>query len=177
MYPENLNFKLNKQLLMHDLRTNLNPVEYVFLCVGSDRITGDCLGPLTGQLLTRNYNVKAYVYGTLSTPVTAQNLIETERFIRKQHKKCKIIMIDASLGAPEDIGKIRMLPSGIFPGNATDKKFPLLGDFSITATVNAGSQKDPSTLFTTRLHLVYHLADTIAGTISDYIKERQFCCN
>lgn len=170
---ENLNYKVNKQLLLSALRANLTPCEHVFLCVGSDRITGDCLGPLTGQLLTRNYNVRAYVYGTLEAPVTAKNVIETEKFIRRRHKKCKIIAIDASLGAAEDVGRIRMLNGGILPGSASNKTLPAIGDFSITATVNEGSQKDPSTLFATRLHLVYHLADTIANTISDYVKERQ----
>ena len=172
-YIENLNFKINKQSLLRALRTNLALNDYVFLCVGSDRITGDCLGPLTGQLLTRNYNVKAYVYGTLEAPVTAQNLLKTEKFIRKRHKQSKIITIDASLGSLEEVGRIRMLNSGVFPGSATNKNLPKVGDFSITATVNTGSQKDPSTLFATRLHLVYHLADTIADAISDYLKERQ----
>jgi len=43
----------------------------VILCVGSDRLTGDALGPLVGSFLTKDYNVPTYVYGTLAVTVRA----------------------------------------------------------------------------------------------------------
>lgn len=167
----NFDFSSNKQRLLSDLRTNLKNANCVFLCIGSDRITGDCLGPLTGQLLTHNYNVKAYVYGTLERPITALNLPAIEKFIRKRHKNSKVVAIDASLGAAEEIGSIKMQNFGVAPGRATNKNLPVVGDYSITATVTAGTTQDASALFATRLHLVYNLADTIANSISDYIEE------
>lgn len=48
--------------------------ELVFLCIGTDRLTGDCLGPYVGQQLLCNASEKVHVYGTLSHPVHALNL-------------------------------------------------------------------------------------------------------
>ena len=50
--------------------------ELVFLCIGTDRATGDCLGPLVGSRL-KSLSPSTAVYGTLETPVHATNLQET----------------------------------------------------------------------------------------------------
>lgn len=48
--------------------------ELVFLCIGSDRITGDSLGPLIGYQLSPYCSRVFHVYGTLDDPVHALNL-------------------------------------------------------------------------------------------------------
>ena len=45
--------------------------ELVFLCIGSDRITGDSLGPLIGYQLSPYCSRIFHVYGTLDDPVHA----------------------------------------------------------------------------------------------------------
>ena len=49
----------------------------VILCIGSDRLTGDCLGPITGSRLQRILGERVSVLGTLEDPVHALNLKET----------------------------------------------------------------------------------------------------
>lgn len=72
--------------------------ELVFLCIGSDRMTGDCLGPYVGYLLSRYTLSGISVYGTLSQPVHALNLEKMADFIRSRHPQGLVIAIDASLG-------------------------------------------------------------------------------
>ena len=48
--------------------------EIVFLCIGSDRVTGDCLGPYVGYRLSQHQLPGIFVYGTLNQPVHAVNL-------------------------------------------------------------------------------------------------------
>ena len=45
----------------------------IILCIGSDLVLGDSLGPLIGTLLLKR-NVEAYVYGTLGSPITAKEV-------------------------------------------------------------------------------------------------------
>ena len=45
--------------------------EILFLCIGTDRSTGDSLGPLVGHSLSRFTLPHARVYGTLDRPVHA----------------------------------------------------------------------------------------------------------
>lgn len=71
----------------------------VFLCIGSDRATGDCLGPLLGHRLDAVLrNSPYFVYGTLKEPVHAKNLKETIDKIYHIHENPLIVAIDASLG-------------------------------------------------------------------------------
>ena len=50
----------------------------VFVCIGSDRVTGDSLGPLIGYKLNKSpFASRFIIYGTLEYPVHALNLDET----------------------------------------------------------------------------------------------------
>ena len=72
--------------------------EIVFLCIGSDRVTGDCLGPYVGYRLSQHQLPGIFVYGTLNQPVHAVNLSDITDFISKSHPFALVIAIDASLG-------------------------------------------------------------------------------
>ena len=58
--------------------------EIIILCIGSDRITGDSLGPLIGQQLSRYRWKNIHIYGTLDAPVHALNLESTLSGIKKR---------------------------------------------------------------------------------------------
>ena len=47
----------------------------VIVCIGTDRATGDCLGPLVGQALLPSPQYS--VFGTLKEPIHAKNLNQT----------------------------------------------------------------------------------------------------
>ena len=47
--------------------------DVVVLAIGSDRVTGDSLGPIVGHMLALR---GAEVYGDLRSPVTALNVME-----------------------------------------------------------------------------------------------------
>ena len=68
--------------------------EIIFLCVGSDRSTGDSLGPLVGTLL-KEKNIPFPVYGTLQAPVHALNLKKVIEDIHNTFEDPFIIGIDA----------------------------------------------------------------------------------
>lgn len=133
----------------------------VFLCIGSDRVTGDCLGPLCGHLLKARYDVPAFVYGGLDCPVNAVNVRETVRFVTARHRDATLIVVDSSVGNAAEIGCIRLFDGPVRPGSADGKKLGAVGDVSITATVAAYK----SSLGGVRLSLVYPLAETIAAAI------------
>ena len=142
----------------------------VIVCIGSDRVTGDALGPLVGHLLTTKHNIKTYVYGTLNRPVTALNLSESAGFIKQAHPERKVLAVDAALGKAEDVGLIRINKGGVYPGSAVAKTLPKVGDYSIIAVVNRGGENGGINLNATRLSFVFALAEAIAGGINDALK-------
>lgn len=133
----------------------------IVLCIGSDRVTGDCLGPIVGQMLVER-NADAFVYGTLTRPVTALNLADAISHIQSVHDGKKVLAIDSSVGRLADVGRIRVAFGSIAPGSADGKKLPKVGDVSITATVT-DPRKTP--LSAVRLGTVYALANEIANRI------------
>lgn len=139
----------------------------VFMCIGTDKVTGDSLGPLVGHLLTKRHNVDAFVYGTLSAPITAKNLIFSHLFIRTMHPTSQLVAIDAALGAPGDVGLVKLYKGGIMPGSATNKNLPLVGDLGIMGVVNTSGMHDYMLLNSTRLNIVYEMAETIAAAVAD----------
>lgn len=72
--------------------------EIVFLCIGSDRVTGDCLGPYIGYRLSQYHIPGVFIYGTLQNPVHAVNLSSILSRINHLHPQALIIAIDSSLG-------------------------------------------------------------------------------
>lgn len=152
--PKSNDFELDCALLTLGFRP-------VIMCIGSDRVTGDCLGPIVGQMLTER-GADAFVYGTLSHPVTALNLKDSWRRIKRVHPDKKVLAIDSSVGKESDIGKIRVAFGSIAPGSADGKKLPKVGDVSITATV---TDLNKTPLSAVRLGVVYSLARDITERI------------
>lgn len=135
--------------------------DLVFLCIGSDRATGDSLGPLIGYKLQQFRRSRYFVYGTLEHPVHAKNLEATLDKIKKAHKRAFIVAIDASLGAGDHIGFISLKLGALKPGAGVSKELPAVGNVSITGIVNISGLFDQLLLQTTRLSLVMQLADCI----------------
>ncbi|MDD5900142.1 MAG: spore protease YyaC [Lachnospiraceae bacterium] len=133
----------------------------IFLCIGSDRATGDSLGPLIGHKLAQHPNRNYMVYGTLEEPVHAKNLAAVVEKIHSRHKNPYIIAIDASLGKPTHIGYYTLGIGSLKPGAGVGKELIAVGDVFITGIVNLSGLLDRMLLQTTRLHTVMSLADRI----------------
>ncbi|MBO5198365.1 MAG: spore protease YyaC [Lachnospiraceae bacterium] len=141
----------------------------IFLCIGSDRATGDCLGPIIGYKLSRRKLSGCSVYGTLESPVHAGNLAQTIESIELCYENPFIIAIDASLGRSSHIGYFTLGSGPLKPGAGVDKELPSVGDLFITGIVNLSGCLDHMLLQTTRLHTVMRLADQICDGITGCI--------
>ncbi len=138
------------------------PREYVVVCIGTDRSTGDALGPLVGTFLSEKKPKHLNIYGTLADPVHAINLKDHIKLINAQHKDAFIIAVDASLGKSASVGSIISDVGSLRPGAALNKDLPSVGDIHITGVVNISGFMEYSILQNTRLSLVVEMAKCIA---------------
>ena len=143
---------------------NVTTDNIVILCIGSDRATGDCLGPLVGDYL-KSELPGVEVYGTLECPVHALNLESTVETIYERYNQPFIIAVDASLGIPEHIGYATLSSNPLVPGKGVNKKLPAIGNLSITGIVNVAGFPNSILLQSTRLHTVMTLANCIGSAI------------
>ena len=169
-YEQGVDRKLHKQLQITITENDANPEDIVILCIGTDRATGDCLGPLVGEHL-KHVLPEIPVYGTLEKPVHAINLEETVQTLYEEHVDPYIIAIDASLGVPEHIGYITLSQTPLMPGKGVNKKLPAIGHLSITGIVNVAGFPNSILLQSTRLHTVMILADCISNAICQYFAD------
>ncbi len=139
---------------------NADTRDIVIICIGSDRATGDCLGPLVGNRLIK-CGLPVSVYGTLDSPVHARNLSETLDKIHRYHYNPLIIAIDASLGNSRHVGYVTLGKGALKPGTGVEKDLPQVGDICITGIVNVSGMINQMLLQTTRLNLVMQLSDFI----------------
>lgn len=115
--------------------------ETIILCVGSDRSTGDSLGPIIGYKLKKSMQCDFYVYGDLTHPVHAANLARYMECINQAFINPYIIAIDASLGRKDHVGLITLGTGPLRPGLGVKKKLPEVGDIHITGIVNESSNE------------------------------------
>ncbi|GGF17600.1 hypothetical protein GCM10010954_15420 [Halobacillus andaensis] len=137
----------------------------VVVCIGTDRSTGDSLGPLVGSMLRDQSMQSFHIYGTLEEPVHALNLNDTLKAIHRLHPKPTILAIDACLGKKASIGSIVFGKGSLTPGAALNKDLPAVGDYHISGLVNVGGFMEYVVLQNTRLHLVMNMSAKIAASL------------
>lgn len=139
--------------------------QLIFCCIGTDRSTGDALGPLVGNQLVQDLTFPFQVLGTLEKPVHALNLLETKAHLESTTPNPFTIAIDACLGDQSSIGSIILKDGPLYPGKAVQKELPPIGDLSIKGVVNVGGFMETAVLQNTRLHVTHTMSHTIARAL------------
>ncbi|HIE12436.1 MAG TPA: spore protease YyaC [Desulfotomaculum sp.] len=161
---------MRERMHLYDLSTDR---PRVILCIGTDRSTGDSLGPLVGSKVAALNNRHYHVYGTLAEPVHAANLKEKLREISLRHRNALIFAVDASLGYPENVGAINVGMGPLIPGAGVNKSLPPVGHIHITAVVNVGGFMEYVVLQNTRLSVVMRQAEVIADAFLRLAEEEK----
>ena len=175
----NKNIKYNK--FMCDFynqfsKINNNYSDLVFLCIGTDRMTGDCFGPLVGNRIKEaigNNNIKCTVYGDLENPLIYSGI---DKSLKEINEKCDnpcIIAIDAALSNESNIGKILVRKGGLKFGVAINKGRREVGNISIKAIIGRNyktTHQNMELLQNTSLNFVMNLANIVSGGIVEIIK-------
>ncbi|WP_134700108.1 spore protease YyaC [Ammoniphilus sp. YIM 78166] len=150
---------IRARLLQQAERSNL-----IILCIGTDRCTGDALGPLIGMNLERAQLSSPQIWGTLEKPVHALNLKKAIEKLSTQSKPT-VIAVDACLGLPQHVGDVQIVDGPLRPGLGVRKVLPSVGDFHIKGIVNSNGFLDAMVLHNTRLHTVMEMAHVISEAL------------
>ncbi len=154
-----------------------NRTPILLVCIGSDRATGDSLGPLVGYKLKRAKIPHINILGTLEHPVHAGNLPQISEIIRQDFSHSFVIAIDASLGKKSHVGRVTFQRTSIKPGIGVGKDLPDIGDASITGIVNVSNSSSSQKLQSTRLHTVMDMADFICNGFIQGFADNGIVCS
>lgn len=144
-----------------------------FMCIGSDRVTGDCLGPLIGTFIKDLENKNIKVIGTLDDPCHALNIDKKREGILKDSF---VIAIDACLGDKLEIGKTKFREKPINPGKGVGKLIEPIGDVSIIGIVNTPSGGFDA-VREVRLNMIFNMSKEIAHSIRKAIIAKEVLSN
>ena len=91
------------QLTKNKLYSNI-----IFLCIGTDKVTGDAFGPLVGYKLKNalNHIQKVDIIGDLDETVSNTNILNAIEYIQKNYKNPFIVSIDSALSVRRNVGDI-----------------------------------------------------------------------
>lgn len=137
----------------------------VILCVGTTSVVGDSLGPKVGDLLIKDYDINAYVYGKSTLPVNGINYAKYLSHIKKHHPDSIIIAIDACLGSKNEVGKIKYTFNGLRAGAALNKSLDKVGHLTILGIVGEKGNNNLESLIRAKEPLVKQLSDQIAKKV------------
>lgn len=167
------------------------------ICIGTDKVSGDSLGPFVGYQLeklflhkkqerndAKQYSKTAipiFLYGTLEKPVHAMNLKETIAHINQRYPANCTIVVDASLGVHHSTGYVTLSNGPLQPGEGVNKKLPSVGHIAITGIVGSAKgnpHQSQLALAQTRLYDLMILSDFIAEGIANSLTNLQLSsCN
>lgn len=135
----------------------------IIVCIGTDRSTGDCLGPLLGYKLKEIENNRIKVFGTLKHPVHALNLDYYLEEIKNEFRNWIIIAVDASVGTADHVGLVTISQGSLAPGAGVGKDISRVGDVSITGIVTSSSS--PENLMGIRLSIIMDMVEFLYASM------------
>lgn len=153
------------------LESHPSPRPLSILCIGTDRSTGDSLGPLVGTELRKDPRIHASVVGHLDCPLHATNLMDELVVLGRARPSPLVIAVDACLGRHDQIGTVVVGKGPLKPGAGVNKCLPPVGDVFVTGTVNVGGFMEYLVLQNTRLSLVFAMANVIARGLRAAVSE------
>lgn len=151
-------------------KVNKKAAGVLFLCIGTDRSTGDSLGPLIGYKLKEKGLEHIEILGTLERPVHAMNLETYQSVLKLKYPNYVVVAVDASVGNLEHIGYVTLGKGALKPGLGVSKELQAVGDLFITGIVGSCGNYDPLMLQSIRLSIVMRMADCISRSI--YLVEK-----
>jgi putative sporulation protein YyaC len=152
------------RFFLQEARKAVGGKRIAFVCIGTDRSSGDSLGPLVGTGLQKAGFTR--VIGTLERPCDANSMSGMLAELAEAYSDCKVIAVDAGLGREESIGMYQVAFGPLLPGASLGRGLPEIGDYSIAGIVNASGVRKYAILQTTSLYRVMRMADEIVTEIT-----------
>ena len=152
---------------MNAIEGNLNIMEqYLFVCIGTNKLIVDSFGPRVGEILERNFLPFSHlqVLGTMKSPIHFEN---AHLFLEKMDKtkQHKIIAIDSAFGRNEKVGETYFHFGGIEIGKAFGKSFYFPANLTIK-TVVGNLEEEQKHVDTYQINqLAYEIAEKITKAV------------
>ena len=159
----------------NNLRQKIQDIEIsklIFLCIGTNRVIGDCFGPLVGSKLKHYFSQEenVEVIGDIENIVSLKNVYSIINQIQEQ--EAFVIAIDAALSCNNKIGTIIVNQNKMNIGSGINKRNLYIGDISIKGIVGKdfkNSRNNFNALQNMPLNIIIDMAECVSTGIYNVI--------
>lgn len=107
----------------------------LIVCIGISNVTGDSLGPLVGDILTKDKKFTVPVLGTTSFNIGASKIDSVRKFIEYRYRDYYVLCIDATVSDIYSVGTHVFRHTPLSPGKGLQKNLGVLGHGCIKGIV------------------------------------------
>ena len=146
----------------------------VFLCIGTNKIIGDSVGPIVGNYLKKLQNEYLQIYGTLDDTINFINAKDVIEGIYQNLENPYLITIDAALSNSNNKGDIVLSEGYIKIGKALQKSICFYSDINIKCIVGKSyleKEKNIKELEKVSLAEILGMAELVANGIKNVLKK------
>lgn len=153
MLKENIDYKRFVWEFSNILKRNKQNKNIIFLCIGTNKVIGDSIGPIVGTNLKNDLknnlkfkgdfnieNTSIKIIGDMSNNISYNNIEDNIKNIKNSSEDNFIIVIDSALSSENNIGKIFVHNRGLKYAESLKRKNEIIGDMSIKAVVGKNTQ-------------------------------------
>lgn len=182
LFQEYEEFRRNfrKQIYQYDIQNQFS--EIVFLCIGTNKVVGDMIGPMVGEKLGKAIQYQeigkciqkdVVVYGNMKQTLNLKNAEKMMNEIKYRYYNPFLITIDTALGKKETIEKIFISTGEIEIGKALKRGIKCYSHINIKGVIGKYSKKiedNLNTLKNANVESVERMSEIIYDGIKDVIK-------
>lgn len=145
----------------------------ILLCIGTNKLIGDCIGPMVGQMLKQETRKKdIIIYGNMMETVNFKNAKQTIEYILKKYERPFLITVDSALGTEETIKQIIVSKGIIKIGKSLGRSICYYSHINIKGIVGENKntiQDNIETLRMVKPELVMELSNKMVQGIKQMI--------
>ena len=171
---------MKKTKFVQELQKQVNSYMYqdfsdiIILCIGSNKMIGDCIGPMVGQKLKDTFKEEKniVIYGNMKETLNFKNARRVIENIFKMYKKPFIITIDSALGTKKTIENIVVSTGWIKIGDSLGRSICYYSHINIKGVVGKNKhtpKENIETLKKVNPTLVLELSEIITSSLNKMI--------
>lgn len=178
---EKMKYYLEKQFYQFDMKNQFS--ELIFLCIGTNKVIGDMVGPIVGERLKNEVNNRKIkkivkkeilVYGNMKHTLNLKNADKVIQHVQNEYQKPFLITIDTALGKEDMIEKIFIGSGEIEIGKALEKGVKYQSNIYIKGVVGKYGttvEENMNTLKNADIVSIKRISNIICDGIIDSMKK------
>ena len=159
---------------MTRLYTKENYSNLIFLCIGTNKVIGDSVGPIVGNELKSMENNFVQIYGTMDNTLNFINAREIIKELYYNFDNPFLVTIDAALSEIKKRGDIVVSDGYIKIGKALQKSICFYSNINIKCVVGKSyleKEKNVKELKSVKIEETMEIANVVSSGIKNVLKK------